>query len=83
MAHLDFNGGRAKDVIRPVVEAMARRLNTKESPVITVHHYKGWIEDPSKPDTDTFDWAHPNPHGQEKMARNWFEAMKPYLKMGV
>ena len=49
------------------------------SPVITVHHYKGWLENPGVPNTDTFDWAHPNPKGQEKMAANWLEAMKPYL----
>lgn len=79
VGHLNFNGGAALE-IRPLVEAMVKELDTPESPVAAVHHYKGWIEDPKKPGTDTFDWAHPNPQGQEKMARAWFEAMRPYLK---
>lgn len=83
IGHLDFNGGKAKDVIRAAVEAMSERLNSNLSPVITVHHYQGWIEDPKDPQTDTFDWAHPNPRGQEKMAKKWFEAMRPFLKLGV
>ena len=80
VGHLNFNAGPALE-IRNLVEQMARELNTKESPVITVHHYRGWHEKPDEPDSDTFDWAHPNPKGQEKMATNWFEAMKPYLKI--
>ena len=53
---------------------------TTKSPVITVHHYKGRIENPDKKNSDTFDWAHPNPRGQKKMAVKWYESMKPYLK---
>jgi hypothetical protein len=78
IAHLNFNGGAALK-IRPLVEAMARELNTGTSPVVTVPMYQGWKENPKDPDTDTFDWAHPNPKGQRKMAEKWFEAMKPYL----
>lgn len=79
LGQINFNGGAALK-IHPAVEALAKALNTKDSPVVTVDYYKGWVEDPSKPDTDTFDWAHPNPKGQGKMARRWFEAMRPYLK---
>lgn len=79
LGHLNFDGGTAKKEIRPVVEEVAREMNTPESPVITVNHYEDFNENPKHPETDTFDWAHPNPRGQEKMARNWFEAMKPYL----
>ena len=78
LGHLNFNGGSALK-IREEVEKMAQRVNTKESPVITVHMYKGWQENPKKPNSDTFDWSHPNPQGQEKMAAKWFEAMQPYL----
>jgi lysophospholipase L1-like esterase len=78
VGHLNFNGGAALK-IRPLVEAMAKDLSTTESPVVTVHHYQGWIEDPKREGTDTFDWAHPNPQGQKKMADRWFEAMKPFL----
>lgn len=79
LGHLNFNGGAALQ-IRPAVTAMARAVSTPESPVRTVDHFEGWTEDPAKPNTDTFDWAHPNPQGQEKMARRWFTAMRPYLR---
>jgi lysophospholipase L1-like esterase len=78
VGHLNFNGGAALK-IRPLVETMAAELSTPTSPVATVHHYKGWHERPEDPETDTFDWAHPNPQGQRKMAQNWFDAMRPYL----
>jgi hypothetical protein len=78
VGHLNFTGGAAVK-IRPLVEEMARKMSTEESPVVTVHHYQGFIADPQREGTDTFDWAHPNPKGQKKMAEKWFEAMKPYL----
>jgi len=78
VGHLKFNGGAALS-IRPLVEGMAERLGTADSPVTTVHIYRGWTEDPAKEGTDTFDWAHPNPQGQRKMAEAWFAAMKPAL----
>jgi len=34
---------------------------------------------PDKPQSDTFDWAHPNPQGQMKMAKAWFNALTPFL----
>ena len=80
VGQLAFNGGASLE-IRPLVERMAQEMSTGQSPVVTVPHYQGWQEDASKPGADTFDWAHPNPQGQEKMARNWFEAMKPYLHL--
>jgi acyl-CoA thioesterase I len=79
LGHLNFNGGKAKKIY-PLVEQLAEKMNTKTSPVITVHHYKGWKENPKDANSDTFDWAHPNPQGQKKMADNWYNAMKPYLK---
>lgn len=78
VGHLNFNDVPGTKM-RPQVEQMVNRLNTKESPVIAVRHYKGWNERPGTPDSDTFDWVHPNPQGQRKMAAKWFEAMKPYL----
>jgi acyl-CoA thioesterase I len=78
VAHLNFNGGSALK-IRPLVDEMARAVSTPDSPVTTVAMYEGWIEDPKKPGTDTFDWAHPNPQGQAKMAAKWLEAIKPRL----
>jgi len=78
VGHLNFNDGEALK-IRPLVEKMAAEMNTPQSPVTVVHHYRGWIEKPDAKNTDTFDWAHPNPKGQRKMAKAWFEAMKPSL----
>lgn len=79
VGHLNFNGGAALK-IRPLVEEMAKEVSTEESPVVTVHIYKGWNEKPDHPETDTFDWAHPNPRGQKKMAAKWLEAMEPFLR---
>ncbi len=81
VGHLNFNDGEALK-IRPLVEKMAADMSTPQSPVITVHHYKGWNEKPDTRNTDTFDWAHPNPKGQRKMAKAWFAAMQPYLPGG-
>lgn len=78
LGHLNFNGGNALR-IRPFVERLAKLRTSPWSPVQTVHHYEGWIEDPAKPDADTFDWAHPNPSGQLKMADNWLKALLPFI----
>jgi len=79
LGHLNFNDSEAADKIREVVEDVATDLNRKKSPVKTVHHYRGWIENPEEVYTDTYDWAHPNLKGQEKMAMAWWEAMQAYL----
>ena len=80
LGHLNFNGSKGADSIRSLVETLAREVNTATSPVITVPHYQGWVENPDSPGTDTFDWAHPNPQGQEKMAARWLAALQPHLK---
>jgi lysophospholipase L1-like esterase len=78
IGHLHWKGGPAGD-LRELVEDMAQRLSTEESPIVTVHHYEGLNTDPNAPEPDLFDGAHPNPSGQKKMAQKWFEAMKPFL----
>ena len=78
IAHLNFKD-RAARKIRLLVEQLAREITTEQSPVVTVPMSEGWVENPKRADTDTFDWAHPNPQGQQKMAEKWFAAMKPYL----
>ncbi len=79
LGHLNFNDSENTFAIRKVVEQVAADISTDQSPVRTVHHYRGWYENPEHTYADTFDWAHPNLKGQEKMARNWWEAMQPYL----
>jgi lysophospholipase L1-like esterase len=78
LGHLNFNGGAALE-IRKEVEELARTLSTPDSPVATVHHYASWSEAPNGPHSDTFDWAHPNPAGQQKMAQAWYNALRPYV----
>jgi lysophospholipase L1-like esterase len=78
LGHLNFNAGNAL-TIRPLVEDVAARLTTPESPVVTLHHYRGWRENPKGDSPDTFDWAHPNPSGQKKMADAWFSALQSFL----
>ena len=79
LGHLNFNDSAGAFTIRPLVQTLAEELTTPDAPIITVAHYKGWQEKPDAPGADTFDWAHPNPQGQEKMATHWFAAFQPYL----
>ena len=74
LGHLNFHDGPALR-IRPLVEDLASRLYETGSPVVTVPHYEGWKAHPEDPATDTFDWVHPNPRGQRKMAAAWLAAM--------
>jgi acyl-CoA thioesterase I len=78
VGHLIANGRKAR-AIRPIVEQMAKEITSPDSPVTTVNHHENWQDRPDDPDTDTFDWAHPNPKGQQKMAAKWFAGMKPHL----
>lgn len=79
LGHLNFNGSEGASTLRPLVEKLAVEMHTPLSPVITVHHYRGWNEKPKQEQSDTFDWAHPNPSGQLKMARAWLDAMAARL----
>jgi len=79
LGHLNFNDSPGASAIRPLVESLASELDSPLSPVRTVPHHEGWQEHPDHPEPDTFDWAHPNPQGQEKMAVKWLAAMAPFL----
>ncbi len=78
VAHIHFNGAKHQ-AIRAKVQTMVDDLNTEASPVVALRSWEGFNADPNHPQTDTFDWAHPNPAGQEKYARKWFAAMQPHL----
>ncbi|MGF1451413.1 MAG: SGNH/GDSL hydrolase family protein [Opitutales bacterium] len=71
LGHLNFRESEGALAIRPLVEELAEEMDTPESRVVTVHHYEGFVSNPKAEDTDTFDWAHPNPSGQRKMAERW------------
>lgn len=59
---------------------LAKSLNSADSPVTSVDLAPGWVSDPKRAGTHTVDWVHPNSSGDEKIAKTFFEAMKPFLK---
>ncbi len=59
--------------------ALAEELSTADSNIIPVTHSKGWVSNPGFEKPCTFDWVHTSRLGEEKLAQNWFKAMKPYL----
>ena len=59
--------------------ALASRLSTARSPVINVAHAPGWVSNPALPGTHTVDWVHPNLSGDTKLARNWYNALFPFI----
>ncbi len=79
LGHLNFSDSPGAFRVMAELSELKAETNTPQSPVLTVPHFQGWHENPGHPETDTFDWAHPNPRGQKKMARAWFLAMKPFL----
>ena len=56
--------------------ALSKDMNTKASPVILVDQAKGFD---AQADTIA-DHVHPNQRGAEKMARVWFDALRPILQ---
>ncbi|MCH8513129.1 MAG: GDSL-type esterase/lipase family protein [Kiritimatiellae bacterium] len=80
VGHLNFNEGPALR-IRPLKTQMARKLNRPDSPVLTVPHYQGWIANPQASNPHTYDWLHPNPAGQEKMAHAWLQELDRAMEM--
>lgn len=79
LGHLNFNLSEGASAIRPLVQSLADELNRPEAPIQTIPHYKGWNENPASSGADTFDWSHPNPQGQQKMAVRWFASLRPLL----
>lgn len=75
------NDGEAARRIRALKNEMAERLHRPEAPVLTVAHDRDWVANPRIRGTHTFDWLHPNPAGQKKMARDWLEALDRALEL--
>ncbi len=65
--------------MRKAMAELAQAQTTDASRIVVVDHSPGWVTDPKKPGTHTVDWVHPNPAGDDKLARHWFEALKPLL----
>ncbi len=43
--------------------------------------FQGWVANPRVPTTHTFDWLHPNPSGQKKMARAWLKTLDQAMEI--
>jgi len=65
--------------MRTAMTEVAKTQSTAESPIVIVNHSADCVSDPEKKDTTTVDWVHPNPVGDEKLARNWLAALSPFL----
>jgi hypothetical protein len=69
--------------INAKVDQIAIDKNTVQSPVIAVDLATGFINDTKLAGCMTYDWVHPNPLGQEFMAKRWFEAIKKQLNLNT
>lgn len=65
--------------MRAAMVGLAKAQTSARSPIVIVDHSPGWLSDPKMPGPHTVDWVHPNLAGDEKLSRNGFEAMKPFL----
>jgi len=77
---LPFQEWKPFPKMREAYRAMAKRLSTQRSPVLTVDHAPGWVSKPDKPGTHTVDWVHPNEAGDTKLAGNWFGVIEPHIR---
>lgn len=59
------------------LQVLARQMTTKQAPVVVVDQFTGFRAEPGK---DTYDGAHPNSIGEQKMAQRWLNALKPFLQ---
>lgn len=66
---------KAVIALNMIIPEFASDMNTKISPVIVVDQFSGF--DLSK---DTYDKVHPTASGEEKMGKNWFDAINDYMK---
>ncbi len=57
------------------IDFLAKRKNTKISPVVIVDQYKGY-----EPLNDNHDTYHPNVIGEGKIAKKWFDSLVPFLE---
>jgi hypothetical protein len=56
---------------------LAASMTLPNSPVVAVDLTTGWVDDPNtaNPDTDTWDWVHPNPLGESIIAQRFTDAI--------
>jgi acyl-CoA thioesterase I len=57
------------------LETVLRPLSTAKSPIELVDQFTGFDAT-----SDCYDFTHPNPAGEEKMAKKWFEALRTALQ---
>jgi hypothetical protein len=64
--------------LNSLIPTIISEKNTERSPVILVDHNTGF-----DPVNDTYDGTHPNGQGEEKMARQWFNALVNILPIPI
>ncbi len=62
-------------VVNKSVDSIAKEKSTAQSQIIVIDQSDGFINDPSKQNTDTWDWVHTNTSGDRKMAEKWYTAI--------
>ena len=72
-----FSWAARIEVLNAEIPSIAIDMETEDSPIVIVDQFSGF----SAID-DTFDGAHPNATGEEKMAQKWFDAIKSVLGNG-
>lgn len=65
----DFNGQ---------IQVLAHQMTTQQSPVVVVDQFSGFHAEVGK---DTYDGAHPNENGAQKIAQRWLSALKSFLQV--
>lgn len=62
------------DSLNMALPSLVQRFSKKASPIIIVDQYSGFSVE-----NDLYDGAHPNPDGELKIARKWYNALEPFL----
>jgi lysophospholipase L1-like esterase len=56
------------------ISRLPRKVSISEKQLVVVNQFEGF-----NPGTDTYDGAHPNSAGEDKMARKWYEALQSVI----
>ncbi len=74
-----FNWASNIEPLNAEIPSIAIDMQNENSPIVIVDQYSGFD---ATLGNDTFDGAHPNATGEEKMAQKWFDAIKSVLGNG-
>ncbi len=74
-----FNWASNIEPLNAEIPSIATDMQNENSPIIIVDQHSGFD---ATLGNDTFDGAHPNANGEEKMAQKWFDAIQGILGSG-